>query len=152
MIKNMNELKKIKFFSDFEEANAEKIIEISDLKEFKVNDVIIEEYQKLSELYILVEGLVILGINVPAKGRINVDTIHPGQIFSWSAIFPPYISTAYAIATQPVKVLAIKASELIKLMNNNHTFGFKIMKIIGKTLSQRLADTRFQLVNIITMT
>jgi CRP/FNR family cyclic AMP-dependent transcriptional regulator len=152
MIKNMNELKKIKFFSDFEEANAEKIIEISDLKEFKVNDVIIEEYQKLSELYILVEGLVILGINVPAKGRINVDTIHPGQIFSWSAIFPPYISTAYAIATQPVKVLAIKAPELIKLMNNNHTFGFKIMKIIGKTLSQRLADTRFQLVNIITMT
>ncbi|KPK83877.1 MAG: hypothetical protein AMS27_11565 [Bacteroides sp. SM23_62_1] len=152
MIQNIDELKKLKFFKELDDATMEKILEISELKEFKVKDVIIEEHQELSELYILVEGLVILGINVSAKGRINIDTIHAGQIFSWSAIFPPYISTAYAIATQPVKVLAIKASELIELMNINHTVGFKIMKIIGKTLSQRLADTRFQLVNIITMT
>jgi len=152
MKKNIDELKKLKFFSEFEDDITEKIIEISELRQFSVKDVIIEEHQELSELFILVEGRVILGINIPAKGRINIDTIHPGQIFSWSAIFPPYISTAYAIATHPVKVLAIKASELIELMKNNHTFGFKIMKIIGKTLSQRLADTRLQLVNIITMT
>lgn len=151
MEKNINELKKLKFFNEFDDATAEKIIAISELKEFNVKDVIIEEHQELSELYILIEGLVILGINVPAKGRINVDTIHPGQIFSWSAIFPPYISTAYAIAMQPVKLLAIKASKLIELIGDNNTFGYKFMKIIGKTLSQRLADTRFQLVNITTM-
>ena len=151
MKKDIEKLKRLKFFSEFDDPVSEKIIDCSEIKEFKVKEVIFEEYQELSELFILIEGMVVLGINTPKKGRINLDTIHPGQIFSWSAIFPPFISTAFAIATQPVKVLAIKSAKLIEIIGDNDTFGYKFMKIIGHTLSQRLADTRFHLVNIISI-
>ena len=40
---------------------------------------IIEEYQEIPELYILIEGSVVLGVNTPKKGRISLDTIHAGQ-------------------------------------------------------------------------
>lgn len=149
MDKDLNALKKLKFYREFDETIREKILEISEIREYKVNEMIFDEYQELKELFILVEGTVTLGIYVPKKGQINLDTVHPGQLFSWSALFPPNISTAYAIATVPVKVLAIKASRIHELIGDNDTFGYLFMKIISKTLSQRLSDTRFQLVNLV---
>ena len=151
MKNDTDQIKKIRFFSAFDEPIVEKIINFSEIKEFRVKEVIIEEHQELSELYILIEGSVILGINVPRKGRINLNTIHLGQLFSWSAMFPPFISTAYAVATQPVKVLAIKSAKLMNMFEEDPSFGFKFMNIISHTLSQRLADTRLQLVNIISL-
>ncbi len=151
MEKDIDQLKKLKFFSEFDDPVAEKIIHSCELKEFRVKEIIIEEYQELSELYILIEGRVVLGVDIPKKGRINLDTIHPGQIFSWSAMFPPYISTAYAIATQPVKLLAIESTKLMQMIEDNCAFGYKFMNIISHTLSQRLADTRLHLVNIISI-
>ena len=144
-------IKKLRFFRRFDDPIAEKIINRSEIKEFQVKDVIFEEYQELSELYILMEGRIILGINIPGKGRINLNTIHPGQIFSWSALFPPHISTAFAVATEPVKVLAVKSANLRQMIEENSSFGYTFMSIIGRTLSQRLADTRFQLVNVISL-
>ncbi len=82
---------------------------------------------------------------------INLNTIHPGQLFSWSALFPPHISTASAVASHPVKVLAIKSARLIAMFEDDPSFGHKFMNIISHTLSQRLADTRLQLVNIMSL-
>ena len=151
MQKNMDQLKKLRFFREFDDAVAEKIINSSEIKEFGTRDVIIEEYQQLSELYVLIEGKVILGINTHKKGRINLNTIHPGQLFSWSAMFPPHISTAFAIATEPVKVLIIKSADLKQMNEKDPLFGYKFMGKISRVLSQRLADTRFQLVNLISL-
>ena len=148
MKNDIDQLKEIRFLSDFDDPIIEKIITFSDIKEFNVKEVIIEEHQELSELYILIKGKVVLGIHTPKKGRINLNTIHPGQIFSWSAMFPPHISTAYAMATEPVQVLAIRAAKMKQMIEENPSFGYTFMRIIGHTLSQRLADTRFQLVNI----
>ena len=148
MQKDIDQLSNLKFFSEFDELITEKIINRSEVKEFIVKDMIFEEYQELSELYILIKGKVVLGIHTPKKGRINLNTIHPGQIFSWSAMFPPHISTAYAMATEPVQVLAIRAAKMKQMIEENPSFGYTFMRIIGHTLSQRLADTRFQLVNI----
>jgi len=151
MQKDIDQLKKLRFFRKFDDSVAEQIINSSEIKEFRVKEVIFEEYQELSELYILMEGRVILGIHIPKKGRINLNTIHPGQLFSWSALFPPFISTAYAMATEPVKVLAIKSENLSQMVEENNSFGYTFMRVIGRTLSQRLADTRFQLVNVISL-
>lgn len=148
---DIDQIKKTRLFREFDDTIAEKIIDISDIKEFRVKEMIIEEHQELSELYILIEGMVIIGINTPKKGRISLNTIHPGQLFSWSAMFPPHISTAYALATQPVKVLAIKSARLMNMVEENPTFGIKFMNLISLTLSQRLTDTRLQLVNIISL-
>jgi CRP-like cAMP-binding protein len=141
-------LKKITFFKEFDTATIEKILKISELQEFDVEEKIFDEHQKLIDIFVLLEGKVILGINVPGKGKINLGTIHPGQLFSWSALFPPSISTAYAFADVPVKVLSIESSKIQELVGDNDTFGYKFMKIIGQTLSKRLSDTRFQLINM----
>jgi len=51
------------------------------------------------------------------------------------------------IATCPTKVLAIDARKLNLEFQKNCEFGFKTMSKIAQTISHRLSDTRFQLMN-----
>jgi CRP/FNR family transcriptional regulator, cyclic AMP receptor protein len=141
------DLRKIGFFDKFSSKQLETIVEMSSIKEFKVKDILFEQYDELSELYILLEGTLTLGISIAKDKRIHLGTIEEGQLFSWSAVFPPYISTAWVIAITPARVISIDAKKLSAEIEKDCDFGLKTMSEIALTLSHRLSDTRFQLMN-----
>jgi CRP-like cAMP-binding protein len=143
----IEELKNIRFFDNYNDEQLKIFINISTLKEFKVKDILFEQYDELSEIYVLLSGCLSLGISLAKEKRIHLGTLVEGQLFSWSAAFTPYISTAWVMATCPTKVLAIDARKLHKEFENNCEFGFKTMSKIAQTISHRLSDTRFQLMN-----
>jgi CRP-like cAMP-binding protein len=143
----INDLKKIRFFDDYTDNQLKTIVSMSSMKEFKVKDVIFEQYDELSEVYVLLEGSLSLGISLAKEKRIHLGTIEEGQLFSWSAVFPPFISTAWVIAITPAKVIAVDAKKLNKEVEADCDFGFRTMSKIAQTISHRLSDTRFQLMN-----
>jgi CRP/FNR family transcriptional regulator, cyclic AMP receptor protein len=145
------EIRDLKFFREFDVKQQHSLIELGEIREFGVKEIIIKETQELHDLCVVLEGQVVLGITVPNKGRINIGTIYPGQIFSWSALFKPFISTAVVSAEVPTRVMAINAQKLQAWIARDPEFGYKLMRFVGETLSQRLHDTRFQLVNIVTI-
>jgi CRP/FNR family cyclic AMP-dependent transcriptional regulator len=141
------DFKQIKFFEKYTGEQLRKIAAVSSVKEFKVKEIIFEQYDELSEIYVLLQGSLSLGISLPKDKRIHLGTIEEGQLFSWSAIFPPYISTAWVMAVTPAKVIAIDARKLNAEIEQDCDFGFKTMSKIAQTISHRLSDTRFQLMN-----
>ena len=141
------DFKEIKFFEKYTEEQLQKIASVSSVKEFKVKEIIFEQYDELTEIYVLLQGSLSLGISLPKDKRIHLGTIEEGQLFSWSAIFPPYISTAWVMAVTPGKVIAIDARKLNAEIEKDCDFGFKTMSKIAQTISHRLSDTRFQLMN-----
>jgi CRP/FNR family transcriptional regulator, cyclic AMP receptor protein len=141
------DFKEIKFFEKYTEEQLQKIASVSSVKEFKVKEIIFEQYDELTELYVLLQGSLSLGISLPKDKRIHLGTIEEGQLFSWSAIFPPYISTAWVMAVTPARVIAIDARKLNAEIEQDCDFGFKTMSKIAQTISHRLSDTRFQLMN-----
>jgi len=141
------DFKEIKFFEKYTEEQLQKIASVSSVKEFKVKEIIFEQYDELTELYVLLQGSLSLGISLPKDKRIHLGTIEEGQLFSWSAIFPPYISTAWVMAVTPARVIAIDARKLNAEIEKDCDFGFKTMSKIAQTISHRLSDTRFQLMN-----
>jgi CRP/FNR family transcriptional regulator len=147
----LNELSKIRFFDDYHEKQLETIAAMSSIKEFKVKEILFEQYDELSEVYVLLEGTLSLGISLASEKRIHLGTIEEGQLFSWSAIFSPYISTAWVMAIAPAKVIAINAKKLNQEAIKDCEFGFKTMSKIAQTISHRLSDTRFQLMNQLTL-
>ncbi|MCX6321667.1 MAG: Crp/Fnr family transcriptional regulator [Bacteroidia bacterium] len=147
----LNELRKIRFFDDYHEKQLETIAGISAIKEFKVKEILFEQYDELSDVYVLLEGCLSLGISLAKEKRIRLGTLEEGQLFSWSAVFSPYISTAWVMATCPTKVLAIDAKKLNLEFKKDCEFGFKTMSKIAQTISHRLSDTRFQLMNQLTI-
>lgn len=141
------DLKQIKFFEKYSEKQLEKIASFSSVREFKVKEIIFEQYDELTDVFILLQGSLSLGISLPKDKRIHLGTIEEGQLFSWSAVFPPYISTAWVMAVTPAKVIAINARKLNEEIERDCDFGFKTMSKIAQTISHRLTDTRFQLMN-----
>lgn len=147
----LDALKKTRFFDDYSEKQLETIAAMSSIKEFKVKDILFEQYDELSDVYILLSGCLSLGISLAKEKRIHLGTLEEGQLFSWSAVFSPHISTAWVMATCPTKVLAIDAKKLNLEFEKDCEFGFKTMSKIAQTISHRLSDTRFQLMNQLTL-
>jgi CRP-like cAMP-binding protein len=142
-----DDLKQIRFFEKYSDEQLRTIAGISSIREFKVKDIIFEQYDELSEVFVLLSGSLSLGISLPKEKRIHLGTISEGQLFSWSAVFNPYISTAWVMAVTPARVIAIDAKLLNSEIERDCDFGFKTMSKIAQTISQRLSDTRFQLMN-----
>jgi CRP-like cAMP-binding protein len=141
------DLKNIRFFEDYTDKQLMTLVSMSSVREFKVKDILFEQYDELSEVYVLLEGSLSLGISLAKEKRIHLGTIEEGQLFSWSAVFSPFISTAWVMALTPATVVAIDAKRLNKEMEIDCDFGFKTMSKIAQTISHRLSDTRFQLMN-----
>ena len=145
------ELKSVRFFDNYTDEQLKIFIRISSIKEFNVKDILFEQYDELSEIYVLLTGCLSLGISLAKEKRIRLGTLEEGQLFSWSAVFSPHISTAWVMAGCPTKVLAIDAKKLMHEFDKNCEFGFKTMSKIAQTISHRLSDTRFQLMNQLTL-
>ena len=143
----IDELKNVRFFDNYTDEQLKLFISISSIKEFKVKDILFEQYDELTDVYVLLSGCLSLGISLAQEKRIHLGTLEEGQLFSWSAVFRPYISTAWVMATCPTKVLAIDAKKLNLEFEKNCEFGFKTMSKIAQTISHRLSDTRYQLMN-----
>jgi CRP-like cAMP-binding protein len=147
----LSELKRIRFFDDYNEEQLKKLAGMCSIKEFKVKEILFEQYDELSEVYVLMEGTLSMGISLATEKRIHLGTIEEGQLFSWSAVFKPYISTAWVMAITPARVIAVDAKKLNHELLMNCAFGFKTMSKIAQTISHRLSDTRFQLMNQLTL-
>jgi CRP-like cAMP-binding protein len=147
----IDDLKNVRFFDDYTDKQLEIFIGISSIKEFKVKDILFEQYDELNEIYVMLTGCLSIGISLAKEKRIRLGTLEEGQLFSWSAVFSPFISTAWVMASCPTKVLAIDSRKLILEFENNCEFGFKTMSKIAQTISRRLSDTRFQLMNQLTL-
>jgi len=143
----IDDLKKIRFFEGYTDTQLKTILLMSSIKEFKVKDILFEQYDELTEVYVLLEGSLSLGISLAKEKRIHLGSIEEGQLFSWSAVFTPYISTAWVMAMAPAKVIAIDAKKLNNEIEKDCDFGFRTMSKIAQTISHRLSDTRFQLMN-----
>jgi CRP-like cAMP-binding protein len=146
-----DDLKKVRFFDIYNDEQLKKFIAISTVKEFKVKEILFEQYDELKDIYVLLEGCLSIGISLAQEKRIRLSTLEEGQLFSWSAVFKPYISTAWVMATCPTKVLAVDAKKLTQELENDCEFGLKTMTKIAETISHRLSDTRFQLMNQLTI-
>ena len=147
----IEELKSVRFFDNYSDEQLKIFIRLSSIKEFKVKEILFEQYDELSEMYVLLNGCLSMGISLAKEKRIHLGTLEEGDLFSWSAAFSPFISTAWVIATCPTKVLAIDARKLNLEFQKNCEFGFKTMSKIAQTISHRLSDTRFQLMNQLTI-
>jgi CRP-like cAMP-binding protein len=145
------ELKNIRFFDNYNDEQLKIFISISSIKEFKVKDILFEQYDELKDVYVLLSGCLSLGISLAKEKRIHLGTLEEGQLFSWSAVFSPHISTAWVMATCPTKVLEIDAKRLNCELEKDYEFGLKTMTKIAQTISHRLSDTRFQLMNQLTL-
>lgn len=151
-------LKDFDVFSDVPDAKLEEIAQISDIVEFKAQDVIFKENDTAKNLYGVLDGEVelslifedrVLKTNIQYEESILarmeyhekpivVETLGPGEAFGWSSLVNPRQLTATARCPVASKIIFVPATELKAMFGRDASLGYLIMQKLAEIISQRL--------------
>lgn len=122
--------------------------ECATCERYGMEQVIFEEGGPAEHFYLIHSGLVALQTFVPGRGMATIQTLGPGEVLGWSWMVSPYRWHFTAIALEPVELVSIYAPELKARMEENHDFGYEILKQMGAVILERLQSTRLRLLEL----
>jgi CRP/FNR family cyclic AMP-dependent transcriptional regulator len=144
-----NELRKIPWFQELKPEHFQKIMEISQLRKIRVEEVLFREGDKEDCLYVVIEGRVALDIFIPHRGKVRIYTVEPWDVFGWSSVTPTiHQRTAGATAVTDGLVACIDSQKLRQVCDEDHDLGYLVMRRLTNIVASRLLVTRLQLIDM----
>ena len=142
-------LRTIPWFNELKPEHFERLVQISSVHDLPEDSEVFREGDRQDKLYIVVEGRVALEIFVPHKGRLRIFTAEKMDLIGWSAATPGIRTrTASAVTVIPSRLIGIDSDALRRLSDEDHEFGYLIMRRIANIVAGRLMVTRLQLLDI----
>jgi CRP-like cAMP-binding protein len=100
------------------------------------------------KFYLIREGRVAIEIDTASHHSITIQTIQGGNILGWSWLIPPHYNRFSGRATEDVRAIALDGKCLRGKCEENHDLGYELLKRLAAIFTQRLEETRQQLINI----
>ncbi len=100
------------------------------------------------EFYLIRHGRVALDITAPGRGPLRFLTIDAGELVGESWLVPPYRWIYHAQALELTRALSIDARCLREKAEENHDFGYEMMKRFMTMLVQRLHAAQLQILDV----
>jgi CRP-like cAMP-binding protein len=142
-------LQAIPWFQELNKEHFDKLASISEVIEVDAGKDLFSQGDKQDYLYVILKGRVGIEIAVPGKGRTRISTAEPLEMFGWSSVTPVVRQrTASAVTVMPCELVRLKAEDLQKLCDENHSFGYVVMRRIANVAARRLLSTRLQLLDM----
>lgn len=113
--------------------------------EFKQGELIFQQGDKSSYLYLLASGDVALEFSA-GNGPFHVQTLGPGDAVGWSVLTPDRRARFTARAVTNVTTVALPGDDVLSLCDHNPEIGYVLMRRLLELISDRLDSTRLQLV------
>ena len=117
------------FFADFTTAQLESLAPRFRVVSHPQGSEIYNLGDRALDFYVLVEGLVSFTIGRGSRQASAGEVIRGGEVFGWAAVVERAqrrIATAYCIT--PCKLLVIDGNEFLRLMDEDHSVGYHVMK------------------------
>jgi CRP-like cAMP-binding protein len=139
----------VPWFNSLTPEQFKKTAELAHLHHAKAGEIFFREGDKQDYVYIVMEGRVSLDIFVPHHGKVRFYTAEPYDVFGWSSVTPNMRQrTAGAVAVLDSTVTCIDAEGLRQLAENDHDFGYLLMRRLANVVASRLMVTRLQLIDM----
>jgi len=149
--KVLMELEKIPWFQQQKPEHLQKVAEMAHLRRIKAGELLFREGEKEDNLYIVIEGRIALDIFIPHRGKVRIYTVEPLDIFGWSSVTPgSHQRTAGATAVTDGLILGIDSTKLRDACDEDHDFGYLVMRRLLHVVSSRLLVSRLQLIDMFT--
>lgn len=138
-------IRRFPFFSGFTQDQIVTLTKYADELHVDKNHYLLKEGDELNNFFIIVNGEVHIVLNLPKKDReVIISTLAAGDLFGWSALVPPYFSTAGAKAVIPTDVISFNARELLRIFEKDCEFGFLMMQKVAQVIRDRLNAIRIE--------
>ncbi|MEW6717014.1 MAG: cyclic nucleotide-binding domain-containing protein [Chloroflexota bacterium] len=118
------------------------------------------EGDELNTFYMVVEGSVNITIGIPDQFKrhslvdqitnnldmvdTTVSNVTEGNVFGWSALIPPYRSSASAVASKPCQVIAFNCEQLRPILERDCEFALRMTIKAAQIIRSRLHDMRIE--------
>ena len=158
-----NLFKNYLIFDGLSEQEIEKFIKLMTFKKVKKNEVIIKEGDSGDTIILLLNGEVSMTQALTLKNSkaisdnrektsIRIDSKKSHHFFGEISLFNEVDKrTATITATSDCEIAILDDNEIIKLCNENHTLGYKIMKNLAEKLASSLERTNSQVLKLTTV-
>jgi len=143
----LQDLERHPFASDFAPQDRARLAALAKEVRFEPDQVIFREGDDYSVFYLLGEGMVALELEVPGH-VLRVQTLYAGDVFDWSALLPHAGKHFQARALDAVTALAFEGEQLLASFKADPQFGLAFMLRLMGVVSERLRNTRLQLVDM----
>jgi len=143
------ELEQIPWFQEIKREHLLKIMEISQLRSVKAEEILFHEGDKEDCLYIVIKGRIALDMFIPHRGKVRIYTAEPWDVFGWSSVTPTiHQRTAGATAVVDGLVICIDSPRLRQVCEEDHDLGYIVMRRLTNIVASRLLVTRLQLIDM----
>ena len=115
---------------------------------YEANALIFREGDPANRFYLIEQGRVSLESPRIDEAPVAVQVIGPGEVLGWSWLFPPYYWHFDARALEPTTAIFFYGTRLREQCEQDHSFGYEMMKRMAQVVIDRLQATRKQLLPI----
>lgn len=136
------------FFRGMADGDVRFISACGENRVYRGGDTIARENSPADHFFVIREGRVAVETFVPNHGALCLQTLHDGDIFGWSWLFPPYLWTFDARALDTVHAICLDGKCLREKCEEDPRLGFELMKRFAKIMTDRLQAARIQLLDI----
>ena len=143
----LHELERHPFVADFPTQDRIRLAALARRVTFAPDQIIFREGDDYSVFYLLGKGMVALELEVPGH-VLRVQTLYAGDVFDWSALLSHAGKHFQARALDEVTALAFEGDQLLASLRADPQFGLAFMLRLMGVVSERLRNTRLQLVDL----
>ncbi|HSS96976.1 MAG TPA: cyclic nucleotide-binding domain-containing protein [Terriglobales bacterium] len=141
--------RRLQFTETFPEDMLNRLATVAVVRKFVPHATLFTEKSDNDQLMIICSGRVALDLQVLGHGSVQLLQLGPGELLGWSALLGGRMTTT-ATAVEATTLIAISAAVVLAICELDHSFGYWLMRRLADSLAGRLADTRKQLIDLLT--
>ena len=145
----LDTLKSSDLFKGLDDTRLKKVAQLCRSRSFQRGEVVFNEGEDATELFLLSEGRIVLEMDVSAPGQpplpTGMEIVNGGEVFGWSSVVSPYVYKLSARCMTLCNTLAIKGDMLRKMMTEDTILGYHVMTKLAEIIALRLTYTRLRL-------
>jgi CRP-like cAMP-binding protein len=135
------------FLRDLKPAHVRLLADSAIRVRFEKDELIFREGDPANRFYLIEQGHVSLESHRRDEAPVVVQIIGPGEVLGWSWLFPPYYWQFDTRALEPTTAIFFYGTRLREQCEQDHAFGYEMMKRMTQVVIHRLQAARKQLLS-----
>jgi CRP/FNR family transcriptional regulator, cyclic AMP receptor protein len=108
--------------------------------QFETGRQIFHEGEPSNRFYLILEGKVEVESESENDDKVSIGTLGPGDGLGWSWLFPPHYVQFSMRAIEPTKAIFLYGTRLQQQCEDDHDFGYELMKRFAKEAIKNLKN------------
>lgn len=141
-------LAKHPFFKGIAAEHIHAIAKHAKIEQCKEGDILFREGGDATKFYLVIKGKVAIETFTPHRGLMTIQTVEDGEMMGWSWLVPPFKYKFGARVVEKTELAVLDGENLRHHCDKNPALGYELLKRIVHVFTQRLEQTRLQVMDI----